>query len=391
MQQTQLQNFFTPIGNTKPYLKAALQGFAGSGKTYTAGLLAIGLHKRIESKKPIIIFDTEAASKFLKPVLAEAGIEALVRESRSMEDLRKTMDAMRNGAGDILLIDSLSHLWENFLEAYKQKVRRTRLEFQDWGIIKPTWKTEFSDPFVRDPYHVIMTGRAGYEYESEVNEETHKREIFKSGVKMKVEGETAYEPDLLVMMERYENILGEKKEVWREATVLKDRSTTIDGKTFKNPSYADFSSTIEVMLANPTDNVEVQPEGNAALLFKTEDEKWEWRRNHDKALEELEAFLVSVAPGQSSNEKKFKVDILYQTFGTASWTAIKELKTEDIVEGYRTIVAECVDRGLAAYKEGGTIQALQQVEKKNDPEQEKEVADTIKKSPKKAKSPVKTK
>ena len=50
--------FFTPIGNTKPYFKAAFEGFAGSGKTYTAALVAIGLHKKIQSKKPVVIFDT---------------------------------------------------------------------------------------------------------------------------------------------------------------------------------------------------------------------------------------------------------------------------------------------------------------------------------------------
>ena len=75
-----IDNFFAPIGNTKPYFKAAFQGFAGSGKTYTAAQVAVGLHKRIGSKKPIVIFDTEQASKFLKPLFAEAGIEGLVRE-----------------------------------------------------------------------------------------------------------------------------------------------------------------------------------------------------------------------------------------------------------------------------------------------------------------------
>ena len=33
-----------------------LMGVTGSGKTYTAALVAVGLHKRIGSKKPIIIF-----------------------------------------------------------------------------------------------------------------------------------------------------------------------------------------------------------------------------------------------------------------------------------------------------------------------------------------------
>lgn len=64
----QSDNFFAPLTNTKPYFKAGFQGFAGSGKTYTAALVALGLHRIIGSKKPIVIFDTERASKFLRPL-----------------------------------------------------------------------------------------------------------------------------------------------------------------------------------------------------------------------------------------------------------------------------------------------------------------------------------
>lgn len=379
---TKAQSFFTPIGNTKPFFKAAFQGFAGSGKTYTAALVAIGLHKRIGSKKPVIVFDTEESAKFLKPLFSKNGIEALVKASRSLADLKTTFEAMRQGAGDILIIDSISHIWENFLDSYKQKVRRTSLEFRDWGVIKPSWKAEFSDPFVRDPYHVLMTGRAGYEYENEKNEETGKREIYKSGVKMKVEGETAYEPDMLVMMERFEEILTkDDKKVWREATILKDRADIIDGKTIKNPSYDDFAPSVEAMLANP---VSIAPgaevEANAGILFKTEEEKFEWRRERDKALEELEALLVSVAPGQTSNEKKFKVDELMAVFGTASWTAISGLKPDEIREGHLEIIDRLAQRGLVAYALDGTITALAKIEAAEDPGQRKEVEDNLGKS-----------
>jgi hypothetical protein len=241
---------------------------------------------------------------------------------------------MREGVSDILIIDSVSHIWENYLKAYMEKVRRTRLEFQDWGVIKPTWKAEFSDPFVRDPYHIIMTGRAGYEYENERNEETGKREIYKSGVKMKVEGETAYEPDLLVHMERIQEMDGASiQRVYRQAVVLKDRSTVIDGKVFENPTYEHFAPAVEVMLADPSKK-ERPAERDSRELFKTEEDKAEWKRQKTIVLEEIENYLVQVKPGQDAASKKFKVDAIEAAFGTRSWTAVEQMSPEKLHEGF---------------------------------------------------------
>jgi len=362
----QTDDFFTAADNTKPFFKAALQGFAGSGKTYTAALIARGLHQRIKSKKPVVVFDTEKSAKFLKPLFADMKIQLLVRESRSLADLKETMRRMQEGAGDILIIDSISHIWENFLEAYKEKVHHTYLQFQDWGIIKPTWKQEFSDPFVNDPYHTIMCGRAGYEYENEINPDTHKREIYKSGVKMKVEGETAYEPDILLLMERFEEVIGkDEKKVWREATVLKDRAALLDGKTFKNPSYEDFAPTVEAMMANPfSKKAVITPEGDTALLFKTEEGKAEFRRERDKWIEEIEGLLTRIAPGYNGKDKQFKLDTLYEVFGTTSMTAIKGLMPNILREGYRKIMDLIVKAGMAEYtkKNGQTVLVIKRKE-----------------------------
>lgn len=330
-------NFFAPIGNTKPYFKAAFEGFAGTGKTYTTAQIAIGLYKRIGSKKPIVIFDTEKASKFLKKAFAQEGIEVLVRESRSLADLKEAMTRMRQGAGEILIIDSISHVWEDFLKAYAEKVRRTRLEFQDWGVIKPTWKAEFSDPFVRDPYHIIMTGRAGYEYENEINKETGKREIYKSGVKMKVEGETAYEPDLLVLMERMQEMEGGSvKKVVRQGTVIKDRSTVIDGKSFENPCYEDFAPAIDVMLEAP-ELLQTVAERDAGTLFRTEEEKYEWKQQKKRWLEEIENYLVSIWPSQAAEQKKLKIDAINYAFNTMSWTVVESLRPEELEAGFARV------------------------------------------------------
>jgi hypothetical protein len=342
-------DFFTEISNTKPYLKAALEGFAGTGKTYTAGLIAIGLHKRVGSSKPVVIFDTERAAKFLKPMFTKAGIRVVLKESRSLSDLKETMRICREGFTDILIIDSISHVWENVLAAFLREKKRERMEFQDWGIVKPAWKTEFSEPFVNDPYHIVMCGRAGYEYETVKDAETQRRQIFKSGIKMKVEGETAYEPDLLILMERFEEVLGETKKVWREATVLKDRADVIDGKTFKDPTFKDFEPTVNVMLSEP-DKVPLAAQGNDALLFHTEDEKAEHRREQTKWTEEIEGLLGSTYPSTGAADKKVKLDLLDFAFSSRSWTDISRRSAGELKVGYEKISKKLVADGVIQLK-----------------------------------------
>lgn len=330
--------FFAEIANTKPFVKMAAHGFAGTGKTYTLALIAAGLHKFIKSDKPIVVFDTEESAKFLKTIFDEHKIIGVAKRSRSLADLKETFKRCAEGFSDILIIDSISHVWEDFLEAYKRKRNRQRIEFQDWGFIKPAWKQEFSDPFVRLPIHCFMTGRAGYEYESEVSQETGKREIYKSGVKMKVEGETAYEPDILLYMERFEELLADKKEVYRQATVVKGRSALIDGKVIKNPTFEDFRPVVEQILSKPAPTNHIV-EGEAGDLFKTEEEKDKWKRRKDIALEIVEGMLTEAFPGQSAKEKRHKVVALEEAYGTKSWTEIQSKKPEVLEEGHAKLRA----------------------------------------------------
>lgn len=347
-------NFFTEAENTKPYFKAGLQGLAGSGKTYTSALIAKGLHARIKSEKPVVIFDTEKAAKFLKPMFAEAKIPVLVRESKSLTDLMEAMRMMREeGLSDILIIDSISHVWENFLGAYKKKIGRANFQFQDWGLIKPAWKESFSDPFVGDPYHIIMCGRAGYEYGYEMNEDTHKKELRKTGIKMKVEGETAYEPDLLIQMERFQEMEGNSlKRVIRTATVIKDRSTVTDGKVFENPTYEHFAPAVEVMLSDPFAKAgNLLPEGDPAAMIRTEEEKWEYRRELKTLLEEIEGLLNRVFPSSVGKDRANKLSSLDMAFGTTSETAMKEMRPDELREGFRKLMDILVEAGSAYWSE----------------------------------------
>lgn len=323
---------FKTLENTRPFLKMAFEGFAGDGKTYTATQVAIGLHKRIGSTKPIAIFDTEKAAKALVGIFKTAGIDAVVSDDqRSLRALSDAIKWCENGGSDILIIDSITHVWEEYLSAYMAEKRRSRLEFQDWGVIKPKWKREFSTPFVQAKCHIIFTGRAGYEYSDEKNEETGKREIFKSGIKMKAENETAFEPDVLVLMEKQMQTIGPEKKVWREATVLKDRTATIDGKTFRNPSFSDFEPAINGLLAG------VYVESSASEIRDTfqdaESKTIENRQKRAKLIAEIEGVFMLMGLGSATKDKQLKAACMNKVWGVVSVDKLDDLKVEKLSVG----------------------------------------------------------
>lgn len=353
-----------PLENTKPFFKAAFQGFAGSGKTYTMVMTAIGLHKRLGSTKPIVIFDTEKSVGKIRHLFAEAGVQAQIIESRSLKDLKEIMAGMDEGYADVMVVDSITHVWENLVDTFLQKKGRDKLQFQDFGVLYPLWKKEFSDPFVNGSYHALFTGRAGNTYGNEINEETGKREIYADGFKMKAGAETAYEPDMLVHMERVETLREAKQGEpvsHHLAKVIKDRSALIDGQTFLNPKYADFEPAIARLLdgtAAPRDAFATQ-EGDTAVLIANDDQTRTWQREKDAAKEKVEALLTRIAPGNVGKDKVLKIELMEEAFGTTSQTELEQQPLEALRAGYRKLMDIAVARSLngAVYvmKEGKPV------------------------------------
>lgn len=334
---------FKKLENNRPFLKLALEGFAGDGKTYTAVEIARGVHKLIGSGKPIALFDTERALKALKWKFDEDGIEAVIQdEERSLSALNQAIRWCEEGNADILIIDSITHVWEEFLRAYMNRpdkngnpLKRTRLEFQDWGVLKPQWKELFSTPFVMAKCHIIFTGRAGYEYTDEKNEETGKREIFKSGIKMKAETETAFEPDILVLMQKVTDLISDKKSIHREAMVVKDRTTQIDGKTFKNPTFDDFYPAIKVLLDGTLREVHGATIPDTFEEF--ESRFGEQAREREAMIAEIKSSFELMGLGTGAADKQVAAWTLSQVYKVNSLEMVARKGNAIIKAGLKTI------------------------------------------------------
>ena len=324
---------FKKAESTSAYLKAGFLGFAGSGKTKTATKLAIGLAlmaaqlKLKEAGRPIYFLDTETGSDYVIDDVRAAGLEIYAAKTRAFADLIPAVYECEN-EGSVLIIDSVTHFWREFTDSYKKRKKISRLEFQDWDPLKSEW-AKFTDAYVNSACHIIMCGRAGYEYDNEVNERTQKREIFKSGIKMKAETETGFEPSLLVLMERAIDL--QTNVVTRTGYVLKDRFSVIDGKSFDNPTFEDFKPHIERLTLGGT-QLGVDTTRNSEHLIR-EDGMTQWKHERTQkeiCLDEIQEELVKSYPGQSHADKKAKADLLEAVFGTRSWTAVENMPLDDL-------------------------------------------------------------
>jgi hypothetical protein len=336
---------FQPAESTSAFLKMGLLGFAGSGKTKTAALTAIGLvlyarEKKIEyADKPVMFLDTETGSDWVRPDFDRAGIPLMVAKTRAFVDLLTAVEEAQK-SGSLLLIDSISHYWKELCDSYsRQKAKQFkqatyRLQFQDWGYLKGEWG-KFTDAFINSPLHIILAGRAGYEYDYFENDEG-KKELEKTGVKMKAEGEMGYEPSLLVLMERNQKIEGGSVVAsWREATVLKDRSTLLDGKVFTDPTFRNFMPHIAMLnLGGKQLGVDTKRTSEHAVVV----EKKDWTGTQRAiVLEEIEALLVEHYPGQKAEEKQAKAALIFEYFETRSWTAVCNMRLEELRERFNAL------------------------------------------------------
>lgn len=321
--------------NQTAFLKAGLMGFAGSGKTYTAAKMAIGLSRQIGDRKPVAMFDTETGSDFLIPAFKEAGIELLVAKTRSFSDLLAFMKEAE-GVASVAIIDSISHVWKELLDAYTKKLnRRQGLLFQDWGPIKSEWQG-FTDAYLNSQLHVLMCGRAGYEYDFEVDE-GGKKQLVKTGTKMKAETEMGYEPSLLIEMERVRHEDGSKG--WtHQATILKDRTDLMNGAVIDNPTFESFAPVINFLNLG-AHHVGVDTTRSSEALFESPDSRSDRKRRVEITLELITDTLVEGGiAGTSKADKEAQIKHLRDCFGTSSWTAIKSMHLEELEAGHQKLL-----------------------------------------------------
>jgi hypothetical protein len=356
------------FGSGQGFLKAGFLGFNKSGKTFTATLLALELRKRLELKGPVALFDTEGSGEYIAPLVKRnTNAFPIGVKSRSLVDLLKCARECEAGAASILIVDSITHVWREVMQAYLEQInkvrdakgqpRRVRLEFQDWNTIKEKW-SEWPDYYLNSKLHIIVCGRAGNTWEFQESENpdgtTHK-ELVKTGTKMKVEAEFGFEPSLLVEMERLQ-VPDEKRPghflITHRATVIGDRFNAMDGASTENPVGAWFSPHLDLLTPGAVNTVDMAAKTDLGVNEQGDAEFVAERHRRAVLCEEIEGEIVKAYPGQSKEEKKAKVLLIEKAFETTSWIKVQAMPADRLKIGL-DIIRETFKAAPALAVKGG--------------------------------------
>lgn len=330
---------FHKAKNESGFLKMGLYGSNGSGKTYTAALVAIGLHRHIKAKKPVYFFDSETGSDYVLPLFKEAKVEILVTKRRSFADLLTATREAAEGAS-ILIADSVTHVWDELIESYKKRKKLDRLYVQHWGDIKPVWR-EFSELFVTTSVHIIVCGRSGDVWEEEMDDEGVK-ELKKTGTRMRTEKELGYEPSLLVEME----IKRPTPKKWtHQAWVAKDRFDTMNFQTIADPTFESFLPHVQLLNLGGEHRA-FDKSDNTKELFNSDKSGMVWAKEREALLDEIKSEIQYHFPGQDQVSKKARAELLEEIFDTKGWSRVELIRELAILaDGLATIKKKFAKKG----------------------------------------------
>lgn len=158
---------FKKAERKKAYLKMALCGVSGSGKTYSAILLAKGLGGRVA------MIDTENGSGEMYADIADYDVAVLAPPFSPAAYINAIKEAQREGY-NVLIIDSLSHAWSGqggVLEMVDKQAATSRSNnsYTAWRNVTPE-HNKLVDAILQCRMHVIVCMRSKTAYELQENE-----------------------------------------------------------------------------------------------------------------------------------------------------------------------------------------------------------------------------
>lgn len=196
-------------------LRIAIAGPAGSGKTYSALLIAFGIGGRIA------MIDTERGSGSLYAHLGDYDVAEINPPFTTEKYIEAIKEAERSNY-DVLIIDSLSHAWAGeggLLDQHGHIADRTNNSWAAWRKVTPK-HNQLVEAMLQSNCHIIATMRSKMEYAQVI--ENGKAVVKKLGMNPIQRDGMEYEFTVFFDLDQ-EHI----------ATATKDRTGLFDGQFFK--------------------------------------------------------------------------------------------------------------------------------------------------------------
>jgi AAA domain len=267
----------------KAALKMAFYGPAGSGKTFTALLVSEGLARH--TGKRIAFCDTEYGTAFYGQEVAQRAVhpQAFDFDVLYTKSITEVLDAVRKldpATHGVLVIDSISHLWDACRNAFKGKLTKAgTIPLHAWTTIKKPYK-ELMHLLLSSPVHVLICGRQGNDFA----EDDESGEMKNLGYKMRAEGETAYEPDVLVRLEAHK--ASKKALAIPVAHIEKDRTGVLAGQSIPSPTFDSLARPLLGLLGTTQASLPSEDEVGVQDAEALARQEWEQTRRSAEAATE---------------------------------------------------------------------------------------------------------
>lgn len=288
------------------FLKVSIYGPSGSGKTFGTLLMAEGLAHR-EGRK-IAYIDTERGTDFYSQEVKTRQVHpnAFVFDAvytKSLDESAREIYALDPKEYGVIVIDSMSHLWQSTMDAYTGK--RTKIDsipMHAWGKIKAPYKRLISW-LIDAPFHVFILGR-----QQNVFDTDDSGEMKKVGVRMRAEGETPYETHINIRMECERDPNDTTRSTYR-AFIEKDRTGVLSGRTIANPSFKTIEPILPLLgsVQGKTMTQEEAAEMDAVLEDKEEEREVEKAKNSSLMKNDISNAMISAKNIEELNAAAKKV------------------------------------------------------------------------------------
>jgi hypothetical protein len=211
-------------------LRLALFGPSGAGKTYSALRIASGMSGKLA------VIDTErgSASKYAD----RFEFDVLELEDKTIEVYCQAIDAAAKAGYGVLIVDSLSHAWQELLEEI-DKLAKNKYRGNTWSAWSDGTpkQRQLVDAILAYPGHIIATMRSKTEWTTQTNS-SGKAQPVRVGLAPEQGKGIEYEFDLLMELS-----------VDHAATVLKDRTGKFQDQIIDKPGE-DFGEKLAAWLSS---------------------------------------------------------------------------------------------------------------------------------------------